>query len=120
MFAEMEPVNNKNLEVVGFTLASMIFKQAKNTLGWDWLQERFKHMHDILRESPIYQLILQEGLQILRQAIVDIVQVRFPDLVAWAEQKIAQISDPTLLRHLSVEVVTAQSAEQARRLLLDH
>jgi predicted transposase YdaD len=131
MFAEMEPANNKNLEIIGFTLASMVLGRTKNTLGWDWLQERFKHMHDILRESPIYQLILQEGLQeglqkghleglqMQRQTIADIVQVRFPDLVTLAEQKAAQISDPTQLRHLSIKMVTAQDAEQARRLLLD-
>ncbi len=80
-------------------------------------------MHDILRESPIYQLILQEdlqegcqegfqaGLQALRQAIADIVQLRFPDLVGFTEQTMAKISDLDRLRRLNVEMVTAQSAE---------
>jgi predicted transposase YdaD len=119
MFAEMVPANDKNLELVGFTLASMVFKRAKNALDWDWLQERFKHMHDILRESPIYQLILEEGLQELRQTIADIVQLRFPDLVGFAEQKVAEINDLDRLRRLNIEMVTAQSAEHARRVLLD-
>ena len=39
-------------------------------------------MHDILRETPIYQEILkegrEEGLEALRQAVVDIVAQRFP------------------------------------------
>jgi len=128
MFVEIVPANNKNLELVGFTLASMVFRRVKNTLGWDWLQERFKYMHDILRESPIYQMILQEGreegqeagqIKALRQTIIDIIQVRFPDLVSVAEQRVASISNLTILRHLSIEMVTAQSSKQAQRILLE-
>ncbi|GAC1367972.1 MAG: hypothetical protein NVSMB44_34140 [Ktedonobacteraceae bacterium] len=123
MFAEIELAHNTNLELIGFTFASMVFRHEKNTLSWDWLQERFKYMHDILRESPIYQMILEEGLQEnlqrLRQIISDIVQIRFPELVDLASQHVAKISDSNLLQQLNIEMATARDAEQARRILLD-
>ncbi len=131
-----------DLKLVGFTLASLVFNRKKSKLDWKWLQKRFKHMHDILRESPIYQLILkegrqegrqkgrqegrkegrqegrEEGLKALRQSITDVVQIRFPDLVGLTQQHVAEIQDPDGLRRLTVEMVKAQSLEDARQALL--
>jgi len=50
-------------------------------------------------------MILQEGreegqeagqIKALRQTIIDIIQVRFPDLVSVAEQRVASISNFTI------------------------
>ena len=39
-------------------------------------------MHEMLRETPVYQEILregrQEGLEALRQALLDVIAQRFP------------------------------------------
>ena len=80
-------------------------------------------MHDILRETPIYQEILKEGLERgqfeeLRQAIVDIVVEHFPKLVRSAKKQVAAIEDPELLQHVLVKVSVAQTAEEAKQQLL--
>jgi predicted transposase YdaD len=130
MFAELASVNDRNLELVGFTLASLAFIRKNRKLDWKWLQKRFKNMHDILRESPIYQLILEEGRQeerkkgdtkevkAMRQSVSDVVKARFPDLAKVTKQRVAKIKDPKLLRNLLVEMAKAESSEQARQLLL--
>jgi len=100
-------------------------------------------MHDILRESPIYQEILREGreegrergreegreqgreeglqkgqLEALSQAVVDIVQERFPKLVRLTKKQVAVVKDAALLRQLIVKVSMAQDMEEAQLHLL--
>ena len=86
-------------------------------------------MHDILRESPAYQWILEEGeakgevkgiaeeRAQMRQAIVEFVQEHFPALAQLAEEVVATIDNPAQLVHLSIKLGGAQSAEQARQIL---
>lgn len=57
----LESTHNRDLELVGFALASMVLKRT-NPLDWDWLQRRFERMQDILRDTPIFQQIFAEGL----------------------------------------------------------
>jgi len=88
-------------------------------------------MHDILRDSPIYDWILAEGREEgkaeglaegkaqMRQAIMDIVRERFPALAQLAAEVVETINDLTLLRHFLVKLSSSQSAEQAHQLLLD-
>ena len=79
-------------------------------------------MHDILRETPIYQEILKEGreegleqglqrgqLEALCQAVIDVVVERFPKLIRLAKKQVAVVEDPELLRHVLVKVSVAQT-----------
>ncbi len=92
-------------------------------------------MHDMLRETPIYQEILKEGreeglekgleeglqrgqLEALRQAVIDVVVERFPKLVRLTKKQITIVEDPELLRHALVKVSVAQGLEEARQQLL--
>jgi predicted transposase YdaD len=79
-------------------------------------------MHDILRETPIYQEILkegrEEGLEALRQAILDVVTQRFPKLTRLAKKQVVVVEDPELLRHVLVKVSVAHTAEEAKQQLL--
>ena len=92
-------------------------------------------MHDILRETPIYQEILKEGreeglekgleqglqrgqLKALRQAVIDVVVERFPKLVRLAKKQVALVEDPELLRHVLVKVSVAQNLKEAKVHLL--
>ena len=95
-------------------------------------------MHDLLRESPYYQEILQEGLaeglekglekgreeerreQLggLRQTVIDIVLERFPKMVRLARKQVAFVEDPAILRHVIVKMSIAQTAEEAKQHLL--
>jgi hypothetical protein len=115
--------------VIGYLFATRTFQLGKQYSDLEWLQERFGHMHDFLRESPAYQWILDEGRQEgreeekaqglaqMRQTIVDFVQEHFPELVQQAEEVVATIDNLPQLGRLSIKLGGAQSAEQARTIL---
>jgi len=130
MFSRLLAAKKIELVPIGYTLASLAFSR-ENPVDQDWLFRRFHEMHDILRETPIYQEILKEGreegleqglqrgqLEALRQAIVEVVVERFPKLVRLTKKQVVLIEDPELLRHVLVKVSVAQSAEEARGHLL--
>jgi predicted transposase YdaD len=130
MFSRLLAAKKIELVPIGYTLASLAFSR-ENPGDQDWLFRRFHEMHDILRETPIYQEILKEGreegleqglqrgqLEALRQAIVEVVVERFPRLVRLTKKQVALIEDPEVLRHVLVKVSVAQSAEEAKGHLL--
>ncbi len=130
MFGRLLAAKKVELVPIGYTLASLAFSR-ENPGDQDWLFRRFHEMHDILRETPIYQEILKEGreegleqglqrgqLEALRQAVVEVVVERFPRLVRLTKKQVALIEDPEVLRHVLVKVSVAQSAEEAKRHLL--
>lgn len=81
-------------------------------------------MHDILKETPIFQEMtkdareagLQQGLQ---QALLSIIAERFPKLVRLAKKQIAVVEEPEVLQRLIVKVSVAQTLEEARQYLLE-
>jgi predicted transposase YdaD len=121
MFSGLLAARKIELVPIGYTLASLAFSR-ENRADQDWLLRRFHEMHDILRETPIYQEILkegrEEGLEALRQAVVDIIAQRFPKLARLAKKRVAVVEDPELLRHVLVKVSVVQIAEEAKRHLL--
>ena len=84
-------------------------------------------MQDILRETWAYQEILQEGreeerrqnLERLRQALLEIVQIRFPKLVRVTKGLATITDDPEVLQRLIVKMGTAQTLEEAQQHLLE-
>ncbi len=95
-------------------------------------------LYDMLWDTPAFQDIrekglleglergreeglLEGGLEALRQALLAIVQARFPStrMVRLAKGQAAIIDDPAILQDLIVKVSLAQSAEEAQRYLLD-
>jgi hypothetical protein len=86
-----------------------------------WLQRRFQMLNDILRESWVSQEWLQEGRQeglaTLRQAVLDVVQARFPELLALAQGQVAAPEDLDILRGLIVQLSTAATAAEAQQRL---
>ena len=69
---------------------------------------------DILRETWVYQEIMQEGeLRGLHQAVQDVIQERFPEILPYAKEQLEGIQDAEILRHLIVKMSTAQTAEEA-------
>jgi predicted transposase YdaD len=134
MFRELLGAKRMELVPIGYTLASLAFSR-ENPADQDWLLRRFHDMHDILRETPIYQEILKEGreegleqgleqglqrgqLEALRQAVIDVVVERFPRLVRLTKKQVAVVEDPEVLRHVLVKMSVAQSLEEARQHLL--
>jgi predicted transposase YdaD len=121
MFSGRLSAKKIELVPIGYTLASLAFSR-ENRAEQDWLLRRFHEMHDILRETPIYQEILkegrEEGLEALRQAILDVVTQRFPKLTRLAKKQVVVVEDPELLRHVLVKVSVAHTAEEAKQQLL--
>jgi predicted transposase YdaD len=87
-------------------------------------------MHDILHDTPIYQLILQEGhdegkqegmiqgqRQALQEAIFAVALERFPRLVKLTEKRATNIQHPAILQHLLLKLSTVESEEEAKRYL---
>jgi predicted transposase YdaD len=113
-----------------FSLASLAF--GKDNIGdQEWLRGRFR-MHNVLRETPIYQEMtkeareegLQQGRQLglqqgLRDVLLDVVLDRFPKLIHLARKQIDVIVEPVILRHLIVKLSAAQNTEEAKQYLLE-
>ena len=101
-------------------------------------------MFDILRESPAFQKIMQEGwkegiqegrlegiqeglekgvekgiLQGHRQTLLKIVNARFPKILHLAKGQGAIIDDPDVLENLIVKISTAQTLQEAQNYLID-
>ena len=81
-------------------------------------------MHDVLRESPYYQEILQEGreegkLEGQRELLLALVQARFPTMARLTKKLVAVIDDPASLQDLAVKVSMAQTAEEVQQYLLE-
>lgn len=92
---------------------------------------------DFLRDSPVYQEVLEEGLEKgmekgmergmekarqeevsrQREVLVEIALERFPELVRTLRKAIANIDDPAILLRLIVKTSTAQTAEEIKQLL---
>jgi predicted transposase/invertase (TIGR01784 family) len=125
MFGKLGGTGKTDLELIGFTIASLAFRKESQA-DQQWLIRRFRAMHDIIRETPIYQEILnegreegrEEGLEALRQTVVDVVQKRFPKIVRLAKKLVTLVEDTTTLRHLIVDVSVAKNAEEAKQHLL--
>ncbi len=76
-------------------------------------------LSDILRESPAFEDILEEGrLLSLRQSFLTLIEVRFPELKALAMEETSLIEKPEILDDLMVKMITAQSSDQMYHYLL--
>lgn len=85
-------------------------------------------MHrNALEQSVTYQKLvkqsLEEGLEKgklegLRQAVMDVVQEHFPEIVAFAQKQVEGMEDLTLLRHVIVKLSTARTIQEAIQLLI--
>src|SRR5579871_4897384 len=133
MLENLQPVENTDLITIGGTLASYVFSR-ENVLDLSWLRRRLRDMRDILRESPFYQEIQEEGreegleqgleqgreegqMQLLRQLVVDIIAERFPKLTRLARKQTMFVEDTAILHRLIIKLITAESLEEAREYL---
>jgi len=107
---------------IGYALASRVFKDDLK-----WLKRRFAMLEDILRDTPVYQEVLAEGmekglekgLEAQRQTLLDIVQERFPAIARLAKQQADAIGDPEVLRHLTVKISVVKTSKEAEQYLLN-
>lgn len=106
---------------IGYALAA---KVMKNDLPW--LRRRVAMLDDFLRDSPVYQEVLAEGLEkglkkgleAQRQTLLDIVQERFPEIVPLVKKQADAIEDPEVLRRLTVKMSIVRTSKEAEQYLL--
>ena len=60
---------------------------------------------------------LQEGREALRETIMDVVQIRFPEIAMHARQRVYSIENLDSLRRLNVKLSTAQTVQEAEQAL---
>lgn len=132
---EQSPIDRNardNLLTIALTLARLVLSGLEHV---DWLKKRFYMYQDLIRDTEIYQLIMQEGLQeglqqglqqqmqqdmsTTRQVMLHSVQARFPELADLAEARSNAVTDFPLLLKLLADVLQAQSVEEARSVLED-
>jgi len=95
--------------------ASLVFKDGSDR---EWLNRRFAVYKDILDDSWVVQEERQEGkLEGFQQALLKIVQRRFPEMVDLTKKQIDGVEDPELLEDLLVNISLAQNVQDAIRAL---
>jgi len=91
-------------------------------------------MHDIIRDTPIYQEILREGreegrekgreegieeglekgrIEASRHILLMATQIRFPELVTLAQEQAIRVHDEATLDTIIGKIITAQSENEA-------
>ncbi len=105
-----------NLLEYALRFASLIYKEGSDH---EWLNRRFAMYRDILEDSWVVQEERREGeLRGLHLAVLDVIQVRFPEIVSYAKKQVDGIEDTEILRRLNVKMSTVQTAEEALQYLI--
>lgn len=133
IIVDLEAAHRQNSMVTARMLASLAFKKAGEA-EQDWIIRRFGQMRDRLRDTPAYQEILEEGreegreqarqellrlMQSQREILVNLVQLRFPGIVALAKKQASAINDLERLQLLTNRMLSVPTLEQAVEDLLD-
>ncbi len=121
----------KELISLTYIFATLAFENQDDLI---WLKRRINMMQDLLRDSWLYQEIMQEGydkgiekgiekgreegLLRQRQLLMTIVQMHFPNTANLAQQQVDAIKEPEVLQSLIFKVLESQTEEQATECLL--
>jgi hypothetical protein len=124
----LEEAHNKELASLAYVLASLIFT---DDAGRTMVKRRFAMLEDLdLEKSWAYQEILNKGIEkgrekeqqkwltSQRDVLLNVVQMRFPELLVEARKKAEQIKDPLLLQDIMLKIVAAQNSQEVRTFLL--
>jgi predicted transposase YdaD len=110
-------VHEKDLLGLALMLAAIVFDREADE---EWLERKIAMLEDLVSDSPFYRRILQRGEEKgIREVILNVVQMRFPDLVELAKQQVSRIQDLSLLRQVSMRIIMSESRQEAERVLLD-
>jgi predicted transposase YdaD len=141
-----DTITRELLAVTGL-FASLAFTEQEDQ---EWLWRRMLMLDDMLRETPLYQYILQRGLQegrekgmeegrekglkqgreegreegrrerlaSLRQKLLTLVHVRYPNLESLARVRAVELDEPGELEDVLLKVALAQSSQEAEQYLL--
>jgi predicted transposase YdaD len=132
MITRLAKAQEWDLLAISRLLGGFVFKKEAER---EWFRKRFTMHQDILRDSWVYQEIgqefLEQGLekgreeerkqriQDLRQMILSLVQLRFPEITEQASQQAESITDPELLKALNLKLLAAQQLDEAKKILFE-
>ena len=105
-------------------LGGLVFEEENEREAF---RRRFRMFQNVLRESWAYQEIGQEFLEKGReeerhrqlQTLLSFLQIRFPEMMTLAEQQTKSIKEPEILQTVITKMFIAQTAEEAKQILLD-
>jgi hypothetical protein len=134
MIAQLVAAKKTDVLWVGYALAAKVM-----TDDLLWLRRRFAVFSDFLRDSPVYQEVLEEGvekglqtgleqglqqglqageLRAQRQTLREILHERFPELDSLAREQIEATSDTEQLRRVTIKMSIARTSSEAEQYLL--
>jgi hypothetical protein len=119
----MEESVKRELLALTLLFASLAFERSEDQ---EWIRRKFEMLKDILRGTPAYQYIYEEGreeehqkhLRSLQQKILEIVQKRYPRLAKLAQKQVVGIVQTELLEDLLIKVAMAPTPEEVQNALL--
>jgi len=119
MIDQLASAQEYDLLAISQVVGGLAFREGSEL---EWFKRRFSMFQDILRESPIYQEIvekgLEKGIQGQREMLLGFVEMRFPELLALAKQRTEGITDPDVLPSVSHKLLAVRTVEEAKRILL--
>src|SRR5579872_4996882 len=84
--------------LLSYFFASLAFEDKEEDEK-KWLKWRFGMLNEIIRETTAYKDILEEGaVMALREAIGDVVQERFPEIIVEVNRYLETLYNPSILR----------------------
>jgi hypothetical protein len=92
-----------------------------------WFRRSFAMLDDILEDSWTYQEIVKKGrekerhlrIRELREFVLNLVHMRFPDLITMTELHVETINDPEVLHTLLNKLFTVQTPDEAKQAIID-
>lgn len=120
MVEEIIASGQVELLALGQMFAGLVFKDEADR---EWLKRRFAVYKDILEESWVYQEILEKGvekgLEASRQALMAIVQGRFPQMIGLTRKLTDDVTDLETLQRLIVSISLAKDMQEAQKTLVE-
>jgi hypothetical protein len=112
----------KNLLPVSYVLSALVLEAE----DLSWLERMYQTMLDELKESPAYHWMTDDArkeeyeanLAAFRQTAVDVVAVRFPSLVHFAQKQVQLITSREHLQQLILQISIASDASTMEHALL--
>jgi predicted transposase YdaD len=113
----------KDLLTLALTLVSMVYTSSNDL---DWLMKEVKMMEDMISDTWFYQHILEKGevkgreegrLEGSWQAVINIIQARFPEMTPQAQKVVRQATDFKRLQQLITDISVARDTAEVARLL---
>jgi predicted transposase YdaD len=135
MIDGLRQADKEDILALGYAFAGLVYNTEADQ---QWLKRRFAMFEELLEGSWSYQEMVQkgidkglelgieigkkqgieEGLNALRPTLVSVVEARFPKLTDLARQQGERFTVPELLSDVIGKLLKAQTAEQARQILM--